>query len=142
MRLVLDTNVALSAFVSPHGASRLWLRAALRDEVRMLVSVPLALEYEAVMTRPEHLVRANASVRDATRLLDAILRQSEEVAISYLWRPTLRDPADEMVLETAVNGHAEWIVTFNVRDYRGAETFGINVGRPGAAWRYVREQKS
>ena len=139
MRVVLDTDVVLSAFVSPHGASRLWLTAALRREVRMLVSVPLALEYEAVLTRPEHLVRANASPADAGLLLDAIVRRCERVAITYLWRPTLRDPDDEMVLEAAVNGGAEWIITFNIDDYAGAERFGINVGQPGPAWRHLRD---
>jgi putative PIN family toxin of toxin-antitoxin system len=139
MRVVLDTDVVLSAFFSPEGASRLWLRAALRLDVTMLISVPLALEYEAVLTRPEHLKRARASLRDVSLLLDAVVRQGERVAISYLWRPTLRDPGDEMVLETAVNGRADWIVTFNIDDYTGAERFGINIGRPGPAWRYVQE---
>lgn len=107
----------------------------------MLISVPLALEYEAVLMRPEHLRRSRASEADVHLLLDAIVRQGERVAISYLWRPALRDPGDEMVLETAVNGHAAWIVTFNVDDYVGAERFGINVGRPGPVWRYVQEQR-
>jgi putative PIN family toxin of toxin-antitoxin system len=137
----LDTDVVLSAFLSPGGASRLWLRAALRLDVTMLISVPLALEYEAVLTRPEHLRRARASVRDVGLLLDAVVRQGERIAISYLWRPTLRDPADEMVLETAVNGRADWIVTFNVDDYAGAGRFGINIGRPGPAWRCLQENR-
>jgi predicted nucleic acid-binding protein len=52
-----------------------------------------------------------------------------------LWRPTLRDPSDEMVLETAVNGRADWLLTFNDKDFVGAERFGVKVGRPGPVWR-------
>ena len=142
MRVVLDTDVMLAAFLSPQGASRLWLSAALRQENQMLISVPLVLEYEAVLTRPEHLRRAGASIAEAQLLLDAIVRMGREVAISYLWRPTLRDPDDEMVLETAVNGGAAWIVTFNIGDYAGAERFGINVGQPGPAWRHIKGKQS
>lgn len=138
MRVVLDTDVVLSAVLSPLGASRQWLTAGLRGEITMLVSVPLLFEYEAVLTRPNHLARAGASTADIGLLLDAVTRQSEPVAISYLWRPSLRDPADEMVLEAAVNGGAEWIVTFNVGDYAGAGRFAIRVGQPGPAWRAFR----
>jgi predicted nucleic acid-binding protein len=109
---------------------------------RSRCSVPLALEYEAVLTRPQNLRRAAAEARDADLLLNAILRQAEPVTISYLWRPTLRDPDDEMVLETAVNGRAAWIVTFNLDDFRGADSFGVNIGRPGAAWRFLQERRS
>ena len=63
---------------------------------RSRCSVPLALEYEAVLTRPQNLRRAAAEARDADLLLNAILRQAEPVTISYLWRPTLRDPDDEL----------------------------------------------
>ncbi len=77
MRVVLDTDVILSGFVSPHGASRLGLRAALRREIEMLVSVPLALEYEAVLTRPQNLKRAAAEAQQVHQLLDAILRQAQ-----------------------------------------------------------------
>lgn len=82
----------------------------------LLVSVPLMLEYEAVLLRPHQLSRARAMRRDIDLLLDAIAEQAEPVPISFLWRPVLRDPDDEMVLETAVNGQADWILTFNVGD--------------------------
>jgi len=139
MRVVLDTDVVLSAFVSPSGASRLWLAAALRPEVLMVLSVPLVIEYESVMRRPQHLARAKASLRDVELLLDAVVRQGELVSISYLWRPQLRDPGDEMVLETAVNGRADRILTFNLADFAGAERFGIAVTQPGPAWRERQE---
>jgi len=139
MRVVLDTDMVLSAFVSPTGASRLWLAAALRGEVPMVLSVPLVIEYESVMRRPQHLARARASLLDVERLLDAVVRQGELASISYLWRPQLRDPGDEMVLETAVNGRADRILTFNLTDFAGAERFGIAVTQPGPAWRERQE---
>jgi len=134
MRVVLDTDVVLSAFVSPRGASRLWLRAALQRDIQMVLSVPLAIEYESVLRRPQHLARARASTRDVEMLLDAMVRQADLVAISYLWRPILRDPGDDMVLEAAVNGRATLILSFNGSDFVGAQRFGIGVSAPGPAW--------
>ena len=141
MRVVLDTDVMLAALVSPLGASRQWLSAVLRGEVEALVSVPLVLEYEAVLKRPENLRRANATAEEVERLIDAFVAQAHQVAISYLWRPSLRDPADEMVLEAAVNGSADWIITFNLADYGGAERFHIAIGRPGPVWNLFRGER-
>jgi predicted nucleic acid-binding protein len=104
-------------------------------QARMLISVPLAVEYEAVLLRPENLERAQATHAEIERLIDAVIAQSETVDIAFLWRPSLKDPADEMVLDTAVNGRADRIITFNLTDYSGAERFGIAVSRPGPAWR-------
>jgi predicted nucleic acid-binding protein len=68
-------------------------------------------------------------------LLDALIAVAEPVDISFLWRPSLRDPDDEMVLEAAVNGRADWLLTFNVVDLAAAARFGVNVGKPGAVLR-------
>jgi putative PIN family toxin of toxin-antitoxin system len=141
MRVVLDTDVMLAALVSPHGASRQWLSAVLRGEVEALVSVPLVLEYEAVLSRPENLRRANATAEEVERLLDAFVARAHPVVISYLWRPSLRDPGDEMVLEAAVNGGADWIITFNLADYAGAKRFHIGVGRPGLVWNLFESER-
>lgn len=140
MKLVLDTDVIVAGVISPQGASRLCLRAALRRDVRPLISVPLALEYEAVLKRPDTLVRARLNVTDIDRLLDTLLQGAELVDTAFLWRPSLRDPGDEMVLEAAVNGGADRLITFNVRDFAGAAQFGIDVERPGAAWRRYRKR--
>jgi putative PIN family toxin of toxin-antitoxin system len=141
MRVVLDTDVLLAALVSPHGASRQWLSAVLRGEVEVMVSVPLVFEYEAVLVRPENLRRANATASEVERLIDAFVAQAHPVAISYLWRPTLRDPGDEMVLEAALNGSADWILTLNLADYAGAERFRIKIGRPGPVWRWFKGER-
>jgi putative PIN family toxin of toxin-antitoxin system len=139
MKIVLDTDVLVAALGSRLGASRSWLHAVLAGEVTLLLSMPLALQYEAVLTRPEHLARSGARVAEIGTLLDALCAICEPVGISYLWRPTLRDPDDEMVLEVAVNGGADRLLTFNERDFRGASRFNMVVERPGPAWRAWRQ---
>jgi predicted nucleic acid-binding protein len=104
------------------------LVAALEQRFKLLVSVPLLVEYQAVMTRAEHLAASKLSVGDMSVLLDAVATVCTPVRLAFLWRPTLRDPGDDMVLEAAVNGQAHAIVTFNRRDFRPAmEKFGIEV---------------
>jgi putative PIN family toxin of toxin-antitoxin system len=138
MKVALDTDVLVAAVRSGRGASRAWLRAILRGEATLLLSVPLALEYEAVLTRPEHLAASGTTVARTGALLDALCAVCAPVEISFLWRPVLRDADDEMVLETAVNGRADRLLTFNERDFAGAARLGITVERPGPAWRTWR----
>jgi predicted nucleic acid-binding protein len=118
----------------PTGASAAIIRAVRRKEAIMLLSVPLAIEYEAVCRRPEHRVDAGLSDRQVEIFLDAIIAMAEPVQTHFLWRPQLRDPNDEMVLEAAVNGGADAVVTFNVRDYGiAASQFGVEVLVPREA---------
>src|SRR5579884_3707522 len=123
---------------SRRGASRAWLRAILKGEATLLLSVPPALQYEAVLMRPEHLAASGASVAQIRALLDTLCAVCSPVEISYLWRPVLRDPNDEMVLEVAVNGRADRLLTFNERDFAPAGRLGVMVERPGPAWRAWR----
>jgi predicted nucleic acid-binding protein len=110
------------------------LDAVLSGQVEMLISTALVLEYEAVLTRVEHLRVSELSRGEVNRLLDAICRTATEVTIQWQWRPQLHDPDDEMVLETAINGHAQAIVTFNRADFTGAaKQFGLIVLSPGEA---------
>jgi hypothetical protein len=98
----------------------------------LLLSVPLAIEYEAVCRRSEHRVEAGLSIRQVEIFLDAIIAMAEPVPTHFLWRPQLHDPSDETVLAAAVNGDA--LVTFNVRDYGTAATqFGVEVLLPREA---------
>ena len=106
----------------------------------MLLSVPLALQYEAVLTRPEQLAASGASSAEMTLFLDALCAVCTPVEISFLWRPLLRDADDEMVLEVAVNGQADRLLTFNDRDFAGAARLGVTVERPGPAWRSWRRR--
>ncbi len=107
----------------------------------ILASVPLFFEYEAKCTDPEHWAVAGLTKKQAQIFLDAIAALIEPVKTHYLWRPMLRDPNDEMVLEVAVNGRANAIVTFNLRDYGLTPgTFNIEVITPSAAIRRVRNE--
>jgi len=81
--------------------------------------------------RDTHLLAAGANRDDMMAVLDALIAVSTEVEVSFTWRPALRDVTDEMVLEAAVAGGAECLLTFNLKDFRGAERFGINVLTPG-----------
>ena len=136
MRLVLDTNVIVAAMRSPGGASAAILRSARAGEVTMLANVALALEYEAICTLPEHFTASCLSRNEAEVFVDAVIALCEPVETHFLWRPQLRDPADEFVLDAAVNGQAEAIVTFNKRDFAEVEAgFGIGVATPSEALR-------
>ena len=134
MRLVIDTTAMVAAIRSDTGASRQLLVDALEDRFAMLVSVPLLIEYEAVMTRHEHLAASRLSVTDVKTLLDAVAAVAEPVRLDFLWRPVLVDADDDMVLETAVNGRADAIVTFNRRHFvLVRKQFGIDTLSPAEA---------
>ena len=129
---VLDTDVLVAAFRSSAGASRRILERALAREFELLLSVPLMFEYEAVLTRAEHLSASGATPRDVGEVLDGLAAVGKRVRLAFRWRPSLADPNDDMVLETAVNGQAHAIVTFNERDFNPvAAQFGCLVMRPG-----------
>lgn len=142
MRWVLDTDVMVAAIRSDAGASRRLLVAALQRRVELLVSVPLVIEYEAVLTRPEHLQASGLTAADLEAVLDAVVAVAKPVRLAFLWRPALRDPDDDMVLEAAVNGAADTVVTFNRRDFvQGARTFGLETLTPGEALGRLEERE-
>jgi putative PIN family toxin of toxin-antitoxin system len=129
---VLDTDVLVAAFRSDSGASRRVLRAALDRRFELLLSVPLMFEYEAVLGRPEHLAASGASTQDVSDLLDGLAAVGKRVRLAFRWRPILTDPDDDMVLETAINGQARAIITFNERDFLPfAAQFNCRAMRPG-----------
>ncbi len=124
---------------SPGGASAALLRAARLERVRLLLSVPLAIEYEAACRRPEHWLAAGLSEKEVEIFLDTVIAMAEPVETHFLWRPQLRDADDEMVLEAAVNGRADAIVTFNVGDFGAApRRFGVEVLLPRDALARLR----
>jgi len=124
---------------SPAGASAEILRMARRREVTLLLNVALALEYEATCLLTEHCLAAKLDPQEVGVFVDAVLAMAEPVETHFMWRPQLRDPADELVLEAAVNGQAEAIVTFNRRDFGVAPgRFGIGVLTPAEAIRRIR----
>lgn len=130
----MDTDAVVAAMRSPAGASAAIIRAVRQGRATLLLSVPLAVEYEAVCARSEHRLAAGLSTRQVEIFLDAIVAMAQPVPTHFLWRPQLRDPNDEMVLEAAVNGGADALVTFNVRDYGAAAArFGVEVLLPREA---------
>jgi putative PIN family toxin of toxin-antitoxin system len=131
MRLVLDTSVLVAALRSPGGASKALVKAALEFGVQFLISNPLILEYEAVLSRPEHLQASGLGISEVEALIDQLCSAGIEVRMTQSWRPRLPDPDDEMVLGTAINGKADAIVTFNRADFVGIqEEFGVEVLSP------------
>jgi predicted nucleic acid-binding protein len=138
---VIDTDVLVAAVRSDLGASRVLLTAALERRYEVLASVPLMLQYESVLTRSEHLIAAGLSEGDVQVLLDAIASVATPVRISYLWRPMLPDPDDDLVLETAVNGSAEVVITFNRRHFEAAAArFGVEILAPAEAVRRLESR--
>lgn len=136
---MLDTDVVVAALRSDQGASRQLLLAALNKQFDLLLSVPLILEYEAVLTRPEHLTVCGLNRKEVGRLMDDLAAVSETVNIRFRWRSNLPDPDDDMVLETAVNGYADAIVTFNMRHFKPAsKSFDCAVLLPRDALQQIR----
>lgn len=139
MRLVLDTAVMVAALRSNRGASNQLLAAGLQRRYALLTSVPIMLEYEAVLTRSEHLDAAGLTREDVCVLLDTVAAVSEPIVLHFLWRPQVADPDDDMVLETAANGRADGIATFNLRDLAGpARRFSLVAERPGVLLRRLQ----
>jgi putative PIN family toxin of toxin-antitoxin system len=140
MKVVWDTDVVVAGMRSPSGACAAILRLARQGSVALPVSVPLAVEYEAICSEAEHRLAAGLTEGEVEVFLDAIVAMAEPVETHFLWRPQLRDPGDEMVLEAAVNGHADLLVTFNVRDFGPVPPrFGIEVMIPRDALESIRQ---
>lgn len=139
MRYVLDTDVVIAAMRSPNGASAAILAAAMEGDVTLVVNVPLALEYEATCSAAEHRLAAGLAEREVQAFLDGLIALAEPVESHFLWRPRLRDPDDEMVLEAAVNGRADAIVTFNTRYFGDVPSeFGVSLLKPADALARLR----
>ena len=139
MKLIIDTDVLVAAMRSPTGASAALLVRLLNGEATMLLGVALALEYEAVCMLAEHRMAAGATEAEVQNLLDGLMHIATPVEVHYQWRPQLNDAGDEMVLEAAVNGRADAIITFNRRDYGNAPArFGIKILSPAEVLRRLK----
>ncbi|GAA4023977.1 putative toxin-antitoxin system toxin component, PIN family [Deinococcus rubellus] len=128
MRVVLDTNVIYSALRSELGASNRLLQQVGTGLFEMMLSVPLVLEYESVLKR--EALQIGYTVEDVDTLLNYLCAAATPQRIHFLWRPQVRDPKDDMVLELAANAACKYIITFNLRDFRGSERFGVQVMTP------------
>lgn len=124
-QIVIDTNVFISGLRSKRGASYKLLTLIGKGKFQVNVSVPLILEYEkAAKTTTESTL---LSVGDIDDIIDYICAAARHQRIFYLWRPFLSDPKDDMVLELAVAAGCDYIVTYNRKDFRGSEDFGVRV---------------
>jgi putative PIN family toxin of toxin-antitoxin system len=123
MRVVIDTNVFIAALLSPRGTSSRVIELIGDDLFEVVVSVPLVLEYESIALRLED--QTGLSRESLGDILDYICTVAYQQKVFYLWRPFLRDPKDDMILELAVAGRAEIIITSNLRDFAGVSQFGI-----------------
>ena len=131
LRVLLDTSVVRAGFTSDAGASRRLLQAALAGKVTAIASTALMLEYEDVLLRPETLERAGVPAQDALSFLDGLCAVCQPVAIRVRWRPQSSDSDDDLVIDAAVNGLADAIATFNLRDLQApAARFGIAAALP------------
>ncbi len=139
MRLILDTNIIVAALRSPKGASAALLRAIRHRKATLILSTAMLLEYEAVCLRPEHILASGLSETEIEQVFNVLAALAEPVETHFQWRPQLRDAADEMVLEAAVNGQADAIITFNLRDFSIVpERFGIELLKPGETLKRMR----
>ena len=133
-RVVIDTNVLVAAVLSPDGAAREVLRRCLTGKAQPLIGNALFLEYEDVLSREDLFAAAPIGREDRAILLDAVLSVCQWINITFLWRPNLPDESDNHLIELAVAGNAELIVTSNVRDVAAGELVfdGLRIVTPGA----------
>jgi putative PIN family toxin of toxin-antitoxin system len=127
-RIVIDTNVVVSALRSQRGASFKLLMEIENNKFDMNISVPLVLEYEDALKRLIGKIKLRK--RDIDDILDYLCSVAKQWKIFYLWRPYLKDPKDDMVLELAVTAKCDFIVTYNKDDFQNVRTFGLQVVTP------------
>ncbi len=134
----MDTPVIVAAFKSRNGASRIVLDCVAG---RLLVLTPaLFLQHEDVLKRPEQMRASRLTPAQVEQILAALASAAEPVTIHYPWRPQLPDPTDGLVLEAAINGRADALVTYNVRHFAPASArFGLRLARPIEGLEEIRQ---
>ncbi len=125
--IIIDTNVLVAALRSSKGASSKLLNLVGSGNFKLILSVPLAFEYEDVLHRPD---KVPVSSRGIDAIIDYICQEADQCRIFYLWRPVLKDPKDDMVLELAINSGCDYIVTHNTKDFLKADKFKVKVVTP------------
>lgn len=139
LRIVLDTSVVVAALRTRPGAGNAVLRLMAQRRVVALATPPLFLEYEDALKRPEHRLVHGLTPEAVDEFLAELAALIEPVEVHFQWRPQSRDPSDEMVLEAAINGQADALVTYNIKDFAEAgERFSISVLRPGDLLKRVK----
>ncbi|MBV5304858.1 MAG: putative toxin-antitoxin system toxin component, PIN family [Chlorobium sp.] len=137
--IVLDTNVIIAALRSKRGASYKLLSLVGTHQFEIHDSVALILEYEDVIQR--HREGLGLSNKEVSIFIDTLCSMAHHHKIYFIWRPFLTDPNDELVLELAVSAQCEYIVTHNIKDFRGTEKFSIRAITPKEFLQIIREVK-
>lgn len=138
LKIVIDTNVIISALKSRNGFSFKLLSIIDDKRFRVFISVPLILEYEDVIKRSESQIKL--SFTEISDILDYICLIAEQRKIFYLWRPFLKDPKDDMILELAVESECDYIISFNKKDFKKIEKFNLEVITPKELLRKIGEK--
>jgi putative PIN family toxin of toxin-antitoxin system len=128
LRVVLDTNIIFAGLYSAEGASFQVLRAMEEGKIKPVLSTPLLFEYEEILRRNQSVLALTD--QEIEIFLDNFCLRSAHHKIYYLWRPCLPDPKDDHLLELAVASRVRWIVSHNVKDFKGAEAFGVQILSP------------
>lgn len=138
----MDTSVLIAALRSSGGAAAEVIRLALRQEIVILLDYKLACEYRDVALRPEQLRGTGKSSVETAAVLDALESIAEPVFVGFQHRPLSSDAEDNMVLDVAINGNAEAIVTNNTRHFReAAKRFAIASLSPAELLSKLRERR-
>jgi putative PIN family toxin of toxin-antitoxin system len=142
MRVVLDTNVLVSALRSRHGASYALISQLPSAQFQIVLTVPLYLEYQDALTRPENMSGKNTR-EEILAFLRYVCSIAERQAVFFLWRPWLKDQKDDMVLEAAVASNSVYIVTHNLKDFKGIDKFfTVKPVSPGQFLQMMRSRPS
>ncbi|MFN5262572.1 MAG: putative toxin-antitoxin system toxin component, PIN family [Pseudanabaena sp.] len=126
-RIVIDTSVLISALIGSTGASRELIRLCLQGEYQPLMGNTLFLEYESVVLREEIITQCTLTKQEILILLDAFMSVCQWIDIYYLWRPNLRDEADNHLIELAIAGNAQIIATKNIKDFLNSDLIFPNL---------------
>ena len=140
MRVVFDTSVLVAAVRSRRGASFALVSQIPSPHFQLCLSVGLYTEWQEVLTRPENLPPGRTG-EDARRFLRYLAREAHLQEIHFLWRPHLPDADDDMVLELAFAAGCRYIVTHNVKDFRGSEQLGVTAVTPREFMKLIRTAK-
>lgn len=127
IKIVVDTSVVISELISSTGSSRELIRRCLKAEYLPLMGNALFSEYESVIGREEILAKCPLTSAEISALLASKLSVSEWISIYYLWRPNLKDEADNHLIELAIAGNAQIIATQNIKDFRNSELLFPNL---------------
>ena len=134
--IIMDTNILFAGLYSSTGASFQILKRLNSREIKPVISTTLLFEYEDVLKREQTILELSHNEVDV--ILDNICALSNFQDIYFLWRPYLKDPKDDHVLEVAVASKTKTILTHNIKDFKGVEKFGIKAITPG---KYLEEIK-